>query len=194
MSGLIRKQDWSEDELKEKGFSHVPRKKEIIMARVLPASEAPLKIRTNWGEILIAQAGYMICYSSGEDKKANLGDYEHWPVDASIFAKTYKAWDEEFNPNAAQSHLMQYGCKPFYKAAGVWAKTLEEDIYIQSVEHEKPVLVEKERVLAIGAEGEPYHMGSETFHDRYDTRLANKEYGFKRIVNRLVNFLKGTSD
>jgi hypothetical protein len=193
MSGVVRKQDWTDQELKNKGFEHVPRKKELVMARELPAAEAPLQIRTHWGETLIAQAGYMICYTVGDEAKARLSDYEHWPVEAAIFAKTYKLWDEAFEPSPAQEHLLQYGCKPYYKAAGVWAKTLEEDIYIQGVEHEKPVLVAKERVLAIGAEGEPYHMGSETFHDRYDTDLLEaKRSPVKRIVNRLVKFFKGT--
>jgi hypothetical protein len=55
--------------------------------------------------------------------------------------------------------------------------------------------VGKERVLAIGAEGEPYHMGSETFHDRYDARLAaEKRSPLKRIVNQLVRFFKRTED
>jgi hypothetical protein len=192
MSGVVRKQDWTDEELKEKGFEHVPRKKELIMARELPASEAPLQIRTHWGEILIAQAGYMICYSVADELKANISDYEHWPVEAAIFEKTYKAWDEAFQPNPAQRHLIEHGCKPYYKTAGVWAKTLEEDIYIQGVEHEKPILVSKERVLAIGAEGEPYHMGNDTFHDRYDAKLLEgRGSSIKRIVNRLVRFFKG---
>jgi hypothetical protein len=191
MAGFLRKHDWSQEELKENGFEHVPRKKEIVMARELPASEAPLKIRTHWGETLIAQAGYMICYNTSDEPLEKLSDYEQWPVDPEIFAKTYKAWDEDFQPNAALSHLMENGCKPYYKAAGVWAKTLEEDVYIQGIEHEKPVLVGKERVLAIGAEGEPYHMGAETFHDRYDARLReDKASPFKRIVNRLVRYFK----
>jgi hypothetical protein len=192
MSGVVRKHDWTDQELKDKGFEHVPRKKELIMARVLPAAEAPLQIRTQWGEILIAQAGYMICYIVGDETKPKLSDYEHWPVEAEIFAKTYKPWDEAFQPSPAQSHLIGNGCKPYYKAAGVWAKTLEEDIYIQGVEHEKPVLVTKERVLAIGAEGEPYHMGSKTFHDRYDASLGEANRSpVKRMVNRLIKFFKG---
>lgn len=195
MAGFIGKHDWSQEELEENGFEHVPRKKEIVMARELPDSEAPLKIRTAWGETLIAQAGYMICYNTAEERQGKLSDYEHWPVEPLIFVKTYKAWDESFTPNSPQSHLIENGCKPYYKVAGVWAKTLEEDVYIQGVEHEKPVLVGKERVLAIGAEGEPYHMGSETFHDRYDARLLeDKRSPLKRMVSRLVRFFKGTED
>jgi hypothetical protein len=191
MSGVIRKQDRSEEELKRDGFKQYPRKKSLILARKLSASEAPLSIRTNWGETLVARAGYMICYDTGDKHLRHTSDYDHWPVEPNIFDKTYKAWDEPFNPTPAQKELMAIGCKPYYKAVGIWAKPLDKDVYIQGLEHAKPVLVPEERVLAIGADGEPYTMGDETFHDRYDGTLADRPNSLKAIAKRLLKFFGG---
>ncbi len=190
MSDIIRQKTRSNSQLEQDGFKQYPRKKELVMARKLPASEAPLEIKTSRGETLIAQAGYMICYDTDDKFFTKPEDYDHWPVEPLIFQKTYKAWDEAFAPTKAQQQLAKIGCKPYYKAVGIWAKSLETGIYIQGLEHEKPVLVPEKRVLAIGTEGEPYHMGDETFHDRYDGTLTQKPNNFKKLVNRLVNFFK----
>lgn len=193
MSGFIHKQNWSDNELKQNGFRRFRRKKTLVMARVLPAAEAPLRIHTRWGETLIARAGYMICYTPGDESLSSLEQYDHWPVEASIFAKTYQKWDEHLQITPAIRNLMIKGCQPYYKIAGVWAKPLEKDVYVQSEENEQPVLVQKDRVLAIGAEGEPYHMGAETFADRYDKKLTEDKSKVKNILNRLIGFLKGDS-
>ena len=190
MSDVIRQESRSDSQLERDGFKEYPRKKELVMARKLPASEAPLKVKTAWGEILVAQAGYMICYDTGDKYAVKPEDYDHWPVEPQIFEKTYKTWDEAFAPTKAQEQLMKMGCKPYYKAVGVHAKLLETGVYIQSLEHEKPVLVPEKRVLAIGAEGEPYHMGDKTFHDRYDGTLTEKPNSLRKLVKRLVNFFK----
>lgn len=190
MADIIRQEARTDNQLEQDGFKEFSRKKELVMARQLPIEESPLEIKTDWGEILIAHTGYMICYNTEEQFFDTIADYDLWPVEPQIFEKTYKTWDEDFSPTKAQQQLADIGCKPYYKAVGVHAKLLEEDVYIQSLEHEKPVLVPKDRVLAIGEEGEPYHMGDETFHDRYDGRLDKKPSAFKRIVNRLVRFFK----
>jgi hypothetical protein len=193
MSGFIHKQNWSDDELKRRGFNRYNRKKALVLVRILPAEEAPLQVHTRWGETLIAQAGYMICYTPDEKVMPMLSDYDHWPVEASIFAKTYQKWDQVIPNTPSVLHLMSQGCRPYYKVAGIWAKQLEEDIYVQSQETEHPVLVEKDRVLAIGVEGEPYHMGSGTFADRYDAKLQAEKPKIKGILNRLIGFFKGDS-
>lgn len=191
MSGFIHKKDWSDAELKKGGFHRYSRKKALVMARVLTPEEAPLKINTRWGETLIAKAGYMICYTAGEEAQDSLAHYDHWPVESSIFAKTYEKWDQLLQTTPAVIDLMAKGCKPFYKVSGVWAKELEKDVYVQSIEDEQPILVEKERVLAIGVEGEPYHMGAETFADRYDARLKQEKPKMKGVLKRLIGFFKG---
>lgn len=190
MSDVIQQQDWDDTKLKASGFKQFERKKEVIMARTLPDAEAPKEIHTRWGESLLAKAGYMICYAPSDKVHDKLDDYDHWPVEPTIFTKTYKSWDEPFEPTPAQQHLMDNGCQPFYKAIGIWAKELEGDVYIQGLEHKRPILVPKERVLAIGAEGEPYHMGEQTFHDRYDGTLSRRPKGVRGLVNRLINFFK----
>lgn len=190
MADIIRQKSLTDSQLEEDGFKQYPRKKELVMARQLDDSEVPLEIKTAWGDILIAQTGYMICYDTDDKFFARPQDYAHWPVEPKIFEKTYKVWDEALAPTKAQEQLRKIGCKPYYKAVGIRAKLLEEDVYIQSLEHEKPVLVPKDRVLAIGAEGEPYHMGDETFHNRYDGRLLKKPNPLKKLVNRLVDFFK----
>jgi len=191
MSGIIHKQNWSDSELKKNGFHHYERKKTLVMARILPANEAPLKIHTRWGETLIAKAGYIICYTPGDKSLSSLEQYDQWPVEPSIFAKTYKRWNQQLQVTPAIRHLLIKGCRPYYKVAGVWAKPLTEDVYVQSLEDEEPELVKKDHVLAIGIEGEPYHMGAETFADRYDTKLQEDKSKKKNILNRLIGFLKG---
>jgi len=188
MSDVIQSKKWTKEELKELGFQEYNRKKQLVMARRLPANEAPMHIKTKQGDTLLAQAGYMICYTAGDTVQNQLSDYEHWPVESQIFEATYRVWDEKLEPTPPIRHLMEYGCQPFYKVAGVWAKDLDEDVYIQSLEHEKPVLVQEGRYLAIGAEGEPYHMSDRSFHNRYDTRL--NETAFKRVLKKLVGFFK----
>jgi hypothetical protein len=189
MSDVIQTKKWTVEELKQMGFKQYPRKKTIIMARRLPAAEAPLEIKTDQGDTLIAPAGYMICYQVDETLQPTINDYFHWPVEPKIFESIYRDWDEKFEPTPAMQHLLEFGCKPYYKAAGVWAKDLDEAVYIQSLEHEKPVLVSEGRYLAIGSEGEPYHMSDKSFHNRYDSTL--NETPFKRALKKLIGFFKG---
>jgi hypothetical protein len=188
MSEVIQPKKWSEEELKEAGFKKYARRKIIIMARRLPAWEAPLEIKTDQGDVLVAQVGYMICYDAGDTPHKLLSDFYHWPVEPKIFEATYREWDEKLEMTPAMQRLIELGCRPYYKTAGVWAKDLDEDVYIQSLEHEKPVLVQKNRYIAIGSEGEPYHMSEQSFHNRYDPRLT--ETPFKRVLKKLIGFFK----
>ncbi|MDX1992266.1 MAG: hypothetical protein SF029_07745 [bacterium] len=166
---IIKQKQWSEAELRKRGYEYYLRKKELTMVRELPASEAPKRIRTSDGQELIAQAGYLICYRPGDHVRPRLDDYEHWPVEPSVFSKTYRQWDRpDWEPNAAVRHLMRLGCQPYYKCAGVWAKRLTQDALLQSMEHRRPVLVEAGEYVAVGVDGEPYSMGEKTFHSRYE--------------------------
>lgn len=190
MSEVYESKKWTKEELKELGFKQYARRKNVIMARRLPSSEAPLEIKTDQGDTIIAQADYMICYNAGDTVLPQLRDYHHWPVEPNIFNATYKEWDEPIELTPPMKHLMKLGCQPYYKAAGVWAKDLDEDVYIQSLEHEKPVLVQKDRYLAIGSEGEPYHLSDTSFNSRYDPRLT--ETPFKRALKKLIGFFKNS--
>jgi len=165
---IIRQKQWTEDELRAKGYEYFERIKEVTMVRQLLPHEAPMRIETSWGDTLIAKAGYMICYKPGPVIRHSRDDYEHWPVAPSIFAETYKRWDEDdWKPSSAEKHLMMSGCEPYYKATGVWARKLDEDAYLQSIEHERPVKVRTGQYVAIGVDGEPYSMGDNTLHSRY---------------------------
>jgi hypothetical protein len=186
-SEIIRQSDYTEQELRALGFQKFERKKQVVMARELPDEEAPKYIQMSDGSTTVATAGYKICYMAGDLPRPNLHDYPHWPVEPSIFNQTYRAWDEpNWQPTPAEIHLIQLGCRPYYKAAHVWAKEIREDTYIQSIEHEQPVLAETGKILAIGVKGEPYTMGDQTFSERYAPAVT----GLQRAVQKLVRFFK----
>ena len=172
---VLRQRDWTKSELEQAGFKHYQRRKEIIFARELPEGESPKSIPLRNGDELLATAGYIICYQAGDTKYDTLDEYHHWPVEPQIFAETYHAWEKHWQPSPSEQHLMQNGCKPFYKAAGVWAQEIQEPIFMQSLEHEEPVIAEEGRVLAIGAQGEPYSMSRESFERRYELPQASEE-------------------
>lgn len=184
MSDVIRQQQWTEDALKRAGFERYERKKTLVMARILPASEAPKTIISAHGERMVASAGYRICYAPSASVYEQLDEYEQWAVDPDIFNKTYKAWDEaDWTPSPSEAKLMALGCRPYYKAEGVWAKKLAHDIYMQSLESPSPTLVSSGRVLAIGVDGEPYAMLESEFEKRYHPARIS-------LIQRLVKYFK----
>jgi hypothetical protein len=184
---VIRQQKWNDEELVARGFRYFPRKKQLVMARELPASEAPKTIVTAW-DSLVAQAGTMICYEPGDVVWPGLDDYFHWPVEKDIFGKTYRPWDEpNWTPTGAEAHLMSLGCKPYYKYVGVWAKQLTEETVIQSLESPEPVNVPPGAWVSIGVEGEPYALSDRSFNSRYDADLNSSS----TIIKRLIRYLRG---
>jgi hypothetical protein len=120
MSEVIQPKNWTDAELKEAGFKKYARRKVVIMARRLPEAEAPMEIKTGQGDTIVAQAGYMICYDAGDIPHNQLNDYYHWPVEPYIFEATYQEWDEKLEMTPAMQRLLELGCKPYYKTAGVW--------------------------------------------------------------------------
>jgi hypothetical protein len=165
---VIKQRSWSKRELKREGFIYFERRKELVMARELPAAEAPKRIISSCDEPLVVNAGYMICYAPGEKRHSDLDAYEHWPVEPEIFEDTYSPWDESVEnlPSSAKK-LMALGCQPYYKSSGVWAKKVDAPCYIQSLESEKPMRVEAGWIVVIGADGEPYTMTEDSFTSRY---------------------------
>jgi hypothetical protein len=166
MAYIIRQKKWTDKELHSAGFRYYHRRKSLVMARRLPESEAPLTIRAN-RETLTVQAGYIICYDPGRKAHTRLEDYDHWPCAPEIFHATYKAWDTPWKPRLAEKRLLDSGCKPYYKFVGVWAKQLEEDTYIQSLESPQPILIPTGDWVAIQGQEHPYHMSDEGFRERY---------------------------
>lgn len=161
---VLRQRNWTEDELKAVGFIYYQTRKRLIMAKVM--AEA-LNIEVTL-ETLIVGAGDIVCYEPGDQAQPSVDDFDHWPVRRDLFMKTYRAWDDpSWRPNAAESQLLQHGCRPYYKVAGVWALQLPKGIYLQSLESPQPVRVPAGRWLCIGSKGEPYHMSDRKFRDRY---------------------------
>jgi len=153
---ILRQRAWTDQELLDEGFRFYKRIKHVVLARELPPEEAPLKIIYN-GDVLIATAGYMICFSAGWLRKRSLYDYFHWPVIADQFAELYREWDDPtWKPKWGEKHLMSLGCKPYYNSAGVWAKRLEHPQMILGLEHDKPFEVGAGNWLLIDSKGAPY--------------------------------------
>lgn len=161
---VLRQRSWTESQLQAAGFHYYEPVRNIVMARMIDESQ---EISATI-EILQASSGDIICYRPDGIRHRSIDDYDHWPVKREIFAKTYRRWeDPRWRPNAAEGFLMEHGCLPYYKALGVWALRLPIAIYMQSLESPQPVVVPPGRWLCIGAEGEPYHMSDDSFHERY---------------------------
>lgn len=165
---ILKQRQWTQQELINAGFRPYERRKSVVLARELLPAEGPKRIKTAW-DTLMAYPGYMICYDVEDGKRrAGLDAYDHWPVDPAIFRKTYRKWnDTAWKPNPAEHHLLDLGCKPYFKHAGVWAKKLARPGWIQSKESLEAVLVPVGGWLTIGIEGEPTSMTETEFHKRY---------------------------
>ncbi len=176
MAEVIKQHDWTEAELAAAGFQYYDRIKQLIMARVLPESEAPLTIVLSEFETTEVEAGYIIVYEPGHYLRARLNDYRHWPVHPDIFSRSYTAWDEpDHQATPQEKHLRRYGCKPYYNSDGVWAKELMEGTWLQSLESKEPVLVPPGEWLLIGTMGEPWYTDAATFYARYQQRQTARD-------------------
>lgn len=184
---VIKQREWTEQELALAGFEQYNRIKQVVMARRLSEAEAPLEIKTDWGEELVAKVGYAICYRAGEVIQNELNDYYHWPVEPYVFDDTYRPWDQrDWHPTETEKHLMQLGCRPYYKLASIWAKQVTHPLWMQSPEHPEPVEVGPGRFLVIGAHGEPYTMG----HDEFNSRYMQENEKPASVIEKLLNFFR----
>lgn len=176
---------WKEAELSALGFGRYETQREIRMARLVTERDEVDITK----EKLDVAAGYMLCYNPGKEARTTLKDYDHWPVRFDLFHKNYKPWSlDNWQPNPAEKHLMESGCKPFYKAAPVWAKRLKKTVSLQSLESPKPVDIPPGRWLCIGLEGEPYHMANTKFRTHYivpgDNPLERIYWSMMSILGR----------
>jgi len=163
---VLRQRPWTEEQLRKAGFHYYPPIKRVVMAKMLDDNA---NIETTL-EILNADKGDIMLYTPGDELHDNLDDYDHWPVRVDLFRHTYARWnDMTWQPTPTQKFLMSRGCLPYYRTRGVWALRLPINIYIQSLESPEPVVVPAGRWLAIGSEGEPYHMSDKSFHERYES-------------------------
>jgi hypothetical protein len=168
MKTIIKQRAWTEAELRAAGFQHYARRKQVVMARALPEAESPLRIVLSTQETVVVQAPYVICYDPGESVRASLSEYPQWPVRPDMFENSYSAWDEiDWQPAPPQKHLLNFGCKPYFKHQGVWAKRLTKPAYVQSIESMAPVLVPAGDWVLVGSLDGPYYMTDELLRARY---------------------------
>ncbi len=163
---VLRQRMWTDEQLIRAGFHYYKPIKRVVMAKML---DDHANIETTL-ETLTADKGDIMIYTPGDELHDSLDDYDHWPVRVDLFRHTYARWDDmTWQPTPTQKSLMGYGCLPYYRKRGVWALKLPISIYIQSLESPEPVVVPTGRWLAVGSEGEPYHMSDESFRERYQT-------------------------
>jgi len=169
---VLRQRDWTEDELRAAGFAYLqPRSDWLVLARELPAAEAPLTIVTGW-DTLVAEAGFMICFDAGDAPRAARYGHSLWPVHPNHFRDIYVPYDDPgWQPSAAQRHLLSLGCRPYRRRVGVWATKLTADRLVQSPESPQPVVVPRGSWLCLGAggatRGVPYSMDETALRQRY---------------------------
>jgi hypothetical protein len=146
------------------GFKYFEPIKRLVMARIITeATKVEMTL-----EVLTAQSGDVVVYDPGEVVHEKLEEYEHWPVRGDLFRQTYKRWRHKgWHATPQEQFLLGHGCLPFYKDTGIWAMVLPINIYVQSLESSEPIIVPKGRWLAVGSQGEPYHMSDEDFRARY---------------------------
>lgn len=167
MPEMISQRNWSEDELRTEGFEYYERRKQRIMAGRLPAAAAPMPIHYPL-ETVYAEAGDVIIFDPTDSVKRHIREYDHWSVKPDLFLRTYRKWDEEdWSPTPAETHLMRYRCRPYYKHQGVWARQLKEPTYILSLESKQPALVPAGVWVLVGDQGEPWHSADHSFRSRY---------------------------
>ncbi len=158
---------WTNEQLIAQGFHYYKPRKRITMARVLQSFEAPKVIKTSW-DTIVAKAGYYIAYSPGDVLRKDLDDYDPRPNEPHIFKETYRPWKEpDWKPSRVERYLMKMGCKPYYKTAGVWAKRLKHETWVQSIESSKPSLSPVGAWLCVGTAGEPWTVEDRWFRERY---------------------------
>lgn len=161
---VLKQRDWTEAELLAANFRHYDVRKRLVMAKML---ETTVDVELTL-EVLVAGEGDIMVYDPGDTPYDDLDDYNHWPVKRELFRQNYRRWDEpDWKPSLAEIFLLAHGCRPFYKAVGVWAQPLTRNLYVQSLESQRPVLIPPGRWLCVGVQGEPYHMNDRDFRSRY---------------------------
>jgi len=161
---VLRQRQWTEDELRSSKLKYYQPRKQRILARLVDKTVGVKKTL----EVLTASKGDIMVYNPGDGtQRDTIDEYEHWPVRRDLFQSTYKLWSEKWTPNAAEKHLLDNGCIPYYKSTGVWAMRLDRPRLVQSLESPEPVEVPPGRWLVIGSEGEPYHTNDRVFRQRY---------------------------
>jgi hypothetical protein len=156
-------QNLSQDFLSQHGFKQYNRLPNVVMCRPVMTKELPLTI-TSYGQLLYVDSmNYML--ACDVDLFGNV--FVSHPIRMNEFENTYMP---NLSANLTEKHQLcvEQGCSAYTKVAPVWAKFIEEDVFIQGLEHNKPAKIEAGNVLVIGASGEPYAMPYSEFVSRYE--------------------------
>jgi hypothetical protein len=165
---IMSQRHWTHEELRALGFHFYRRKKAVILARELPPNEAPKIIQVEY-DTLVAPAGYIICYDPDDERvQPTIDDYPQRPVEPQTFHETHRPWDEQWTPTPAEQDLLDNGCVPYYKVAGVWAKQVTAPTRIKSNESVEAITVPVGGWVLIGGNGEPYATTDSEFWERYE--------------------------
>ena len=158
---------WTDQALMADGFLAYRPVKQVTMVRRLRPETAPKRTKTSRTKIIVA-AEHWIAYVADDVLNQTLNDYKPRPIEPDIFVATYQRWDEpDWHPTPIQSYLRRLGCQPYYNIAGVWAKRLAADTWVQSRESAEPSLAPKGSWLCVGMEGEPWSMTNALFDAHY---------------------------
>lgn len=169
-------QDWTDEALLNDGFvSYLPVKRITMMRMMSPEKVLPdekvlsdVENEEDAAAILPPKPRYWLAYRVGSDSASPADEYDSQPIEAQVFAATYRYWDEpDWQPTTSEGHLQRLGCLPYFKFAAVWAKQLTAETWVQSTGSAKPVLAPVGAWLCVGADGEPTTETEDRFQAHY---------------------------
>jgi hypothetical protein len=164
---IYTQRQWTDQELIGDGFLSYRPVKSITMMRML-APEKALEDIENSDNAITTRTRSWMPYVGGDALKEALEDYDPRPIEADIFAATYRPWDEsDWRPTPTEAHLQQLGCMPYYKVASVWAKQLTAETRVQGKGSTEPLLAPVGAWLCVDSEGEPWSETDAKFHAHY---------------------------
>lgn len=181
----------SDDQRKALGFQYYERRPRRVWAKTAGVNDMHSPIIHSATEKLTFTAGYYIIYDPTR-LKDDYTEYEGihclktWPVSPLAFYQTYSLLPVQFpyifeddnisasvSPDnifyAIERDLVHAGgFFPVFRHVGVWAKVVSRNTMIAGLEHEGNFHeVPLGDMLALGIDGEPYHMSQEEFSRLY---------------------------
>ena len=176
----------SDAEKKSLGFNYYNRRPSRVWAKTIGIAEATLYVTLTGGnERLAAELGYYLIYDparlrDGYTHYNGVASLKFWPVSPAAYYKTYSpcpvVFPYTYGEIATDTQLSFVerdlvtggGFSPVFKSVGVWAKEVTTPTMIVGLEHEgKFNEVPQGNVLALGIDGEPYHMSGAEFKRLY---------------------------
>jgi hypothetical protein len=177
--------DSNDSEKKALGFKVYSRRPMRLWMKTIGIAEATLYVKISGNERLAAELGYYLIYDpqrlrDGYTQYNGIASLKFWPVSPAAYYKTYSPFPVSF-PYAygeigtdtqfsfvERDLVMAGGFSPVFKSVGVWAKEVVSPTVIVGLEHEGTFNeVPIGNMLALGVDGEPYHMSETEFKRLY---------------------------